>query len=105
MYSFLFKIVTEIPITRKLSYSEFCKSGRKSEIQFSILNLLVDNPKGLTCRQLSSHGNIWVQSLTSPLKKLLETGEIEVIGIRKSSVSNRLVQVYGITNLNVDSHE
>ena len=54
-------------------------------------------PKGLTCRELSNHGNIWVQSLTSALMTLLGNEEISIVGLKKSSVSNRMVQIYGFS--------
>lgn len=82
--------------TKKLSYSQFCSSGRKANIKAYILKLLESYPNGLTCREISDIGDIWVQSLTNPLKSLQDDNLISVSGYKKSSVSNRVVQIYSL---------
>lgn len=86
------------PTTRIISYNLF-KQGRKATIKSYLLELLASCDAGMTCRQIANHSDIWVQSLTSPLKELVESDQIQVIGIAKSSVSNRMVQVYGISKV------
>ena len=87
---------TSIPVTRILSYQEFCKD-RNTTIKGYLLELLPTTEVGMTCREISNHSGIWVQSLTYPLKSLLIEGKLKVIGFKVSSVSNRLVQVYGVS--------
>jgi len=86
------------PTTKIISWSEF-KGDRKTTIKAYLLELLPTCDVGMTCREISNHSGIWVQSLTNPLKTLVESGQIDVIGIMKSSVSNRMVQVYGISKI------
>jgi len=92
---------SEIPYTRILSFNDFRKD-RKVTIQAYLLELLASTDTGLTVREISNHSGIWVQSLTNPIKTLVDNGELVIIGIKKSSVSNRLVQVYGIPKVNAD---
>jgi len=82
------------PTTKIISWSQF-KGDRKTTIKAYLLELLSTCDSGMTCREISNHSGIWVQSLTNPLKSLVESGQLKVIGISKSSVSNRMVQVYG----------
>ena len=89
---------SDIPNTRIISWAQF-RGKRNTTIKAYLLELLASCDAGMTCREISTHSDIWVQSLTSPLKNLLNEGKIVVIGIKKSSVSNRLVQVYGISIL------
>lgn len=93
MYAHLF--IGSIPTTRLISYSQF-KATSKAQIKEYILYLLDKYPNGLDTRQISDVSNIWVQSLTNPLKTLLDDGLIEISGIHKSTVSNRMVQVYSL---------
>jgi len=83
------------PRTKIISYLEF-KKGRKSKIQDYLLHLFSTTDTGLSCRQISGISGIWVQSLTNPLKTLVEANKLQIVGFQKSSVSNRLVQLYGI---------
>ena len=87
---------SDTPITKIISWHQF-KGQRNTTIKAYLLELLASCDAGMSCREISNHSDIWVQSLTSPLKSLLNEGKIEVIGIKKSSVSNRIVQVYGIS--------
>ena len=96
MYQFLFLQSTHIPVTRKISYSEFCKSGRKSNLQLFILSVLIKYPNGLSCRDLSEIGGVFNCSMTAPLKSLLDDRKIVIAGVKRSSVSNRKVQVYSL---------
>jgi len=89
------KYKSSIPHTRVESFKIFCKD-RKSTIQVYLLELLASTDTGLTVREISNHSGIWVQSLTYPIKNLVDTGKLKVIGFKKSSVSNRIVQVYGL---------
>jgi len=91
------KYNSKIPHTRVESFKIFSKD-RKQTIQAYLLDLLASTETGLTVREISNHSGIWVQSLTNPIKTLVDNGKVTVIGIKKSSVSNRLVQVYGISN-------
>lgn len=84
----------QIPFTRLLSYSQYCSSGQKRSIQNYILKLLSKHPNGLTCREISNISGIEVQSLTGALWTLEKNGQVVVKGLRRSSKSNRLVQVY-----------
>jgi len=84
-----------IPKTRLFSYIEFKKSSN-AKIKQYVLHLLQAVPSGLTCREISEVSGIEVQSLTNPLKELQDTFLITVNGIKKSSVSNRKVQVYSL---------
>lgn len=81
--------------TKILSYEQF-KQGRKAKIQDYILYLLSKTDTGLSCRDISNISGIWVQSLTNPLKTLVEAKRIEIVGIDRSKVSNRLVLLYGM---------
>lgn len=85
-----------IPITRLISFEKF-KQGRQATIKTYLIYLLGTTDSGLTCREISDISGIWVQSLTNPIKLLLNENKIEVIGVKKSSVSNRMVQVYAIS--------
>jgi hypothetical protein len=96
MYIHLF--VGSIPQTRIISFIQF-KATSKGKIKDYILHLLRDYPSGLDTRQISDISGIWVQSLTNPLKTLLDEGLIEVTTIHKSTVSNRMVQVYCLPNV------
>ena len=96
MYIHLF--VGSIPKTRIISFIQF-KATSKGKIKEYILHLLENYPSGLDTRQISDISGIWVQSLTNPIKTLLNEGLIEVKGIHRSTVSNRQVQVYSITNV------
>lgn len=101
MYSTLFLSSNDgnqIPRTRLVSYSQFCSSGQKRSIQNYILKLLQINPKGLTCREISDISKIEVQSLTGALWTLEKSNKIIVEGIKRSSKSNRLVQIYVLNN-------
>ena len=100
MYALLLNPST--PETRKISYSQFCGSGRKANIKAHILHLLQFYPNGLSCRQISDISSIWVQSLTNPLKTLHDSAEIEIVGYRRSQVSNRVVQVYSLPKAGID---
>jgi hypothetical protein len=93
MYTTLF--IGGTPSTKFNSYLEF-KKHRKGVITDYILNLLKDYPEGLDTRQISDVSGIWVQSLTNPLKTLLDAGLIKISCIHKSTVSNRMVQVYSL---------
>ena len=96
------EVKSSIPFTRVLSFKEFCKD-RNTTIKDYVLELLASTDVGMTCREISNHSGIWVQSLTHPIKQLIDSGELSVIGFKTSSVSKRLVQVYGVTALkNVD---
>jgi hypothetical protein len=92
-----FLFLSSIPSTRIFSYIEFRKS-QKGQIKEFILNLLESFPDGLSCREMSEITGIWVQSLTNPLLELERQGKIKIKGIRRSTVSNRMVQVYSLTN-------
>jgi len=97
MYNLLFNLSnlsSDIPFTRKLSYSQFCNSNRKKNLQSYILKLLELYPDGLSCREISGIADVWVQSLTSPLRSLQDDGFIEVVSYRQSTVSKRVVQIY-----------
>ena len=96
MYIHLF--TGSIPTTRLISYSQF-KATSKGKIKEYILHLLENYPLGLDTRQISDISGIWVQSLTNPLQTLLNEGLIEVNGIHRSTVSNRMLQVYSIPNV------
>ena len=85
----------ETPTTKIISFIEFTRH-RKATIQEYILNLLGTTDTGLSCRDISDLSGIWVQSLTLPLKSLVVAGKLQIVGISKSSVSNRMVQLYGI---------
>lgn len=91
MYQILF--ITSIPDTRLFSFHEYKKyqNGKRKDY---ILTLLAGVPAGLSCREISDVSGIWVQSLTNPLKELEKEGLIKVAGVRKSTDTNRLVQVY-----------
>lgn len=91
MYQILF--ITSIPPTRLFSFQEYKKhqNGKRKDY---ILSLLAVVPAGLSCREISDVSGVWVQSLTNPLKELENAGKIKVAGVRKSTVTNRLVQVY-----------
>jgi len=91
--------ILSIPETRLFSYIEFKKSSN-AKIKQYIIHLLRAVPDGLTCREISEVSGIEVQSLTNPLKELQTDFTIKVTGIKKSSVSNRMVQVYSI-NANI----
>ena len=93
MYAHLF--IGGIPTTRLISYSQF-KATSKGKIKEYILHLLENYPLGLDTRQISDISGIWVQSLTNPIKTLLDDGLIEISSIHKSTVSNRMVQVYSL---------
>ena len=83
------------PPTKLFSFIEF-KKLQNGIIKDFILHLLQAYPDGLTCRQISEISQIEVQSLTYPLKDLQDANLIHVTGIRKSDVSNRMVQVYSV---------
>jgi len=100
MYGLLFN--SSIADTKKLSYIQFCSSGRKANIKAYILRLLESYPDGLSCRQISDISTIWVQSLTNPLKNLQDLGQIEVVSYRRSKVTNRIVQVYSLPKAEID---
>ena len=93
MYIHLF--IGGIPATRIISYSQF-KTQSQGKIKSYILHLLESYPNGLDTRHISNVSGIEVQSLTNPLKTLLDDGLIEISGIHKSTVSNRMVQVYSL---------
>lgn len=93
MYIHLF--IGGIPATRIISYSQF-KTQSQGKIKNYILHLLESYPNGLDTRQISDVSGIWVQSLTNPIKTLLDDGLIEISSIHKSTVSNRMVQVYSL---------
>jgi len=84
------------PYSKISSWQQF-KGQRRTTIKNYLLELLSSCDAGMTTRQISNHSGIWVQSLTNPLKSLVVSGQIAIIGITKSSVSNRMVQVYGIS--------
>lgn len=86
----------QIGFTKILSYHQFC-NGRKQRIQDYLIHLFSTTDTGLSCRQISDISGIWVQSLTNPLKILVESKKLDIVGFQKSSVSNRLVQLYGIS--------
>lgn len=86
---------SHIPKTRILSYLQFC-DGQKQTIKSYLLSLFSENEAiTLSCRQISQLSGIEVQSLTCPLKELVTASMLEIRGIEKSTVSNRMVQVYG----------
>jgi hypothetical protein len=93
MYTHLF--IGGIPTTRIISYRQF-KTQSQGKIKDYILYLLESYPNGLDTRQISDVSDIWVQSLTNPIKSLLDDGLIQISSIHKSSVSNRMVQVYSL---------
>ena len=101
MYHILF--IGSIPLTRIISFNQF-KAERKGTIKTYLLHLLKESP-GLDTRQISDISGIWVQSLTNPIKSLLNEGLIEVSGIHKSTVSNRMVQVYSLTENRSDGSQ
>ena len=90
---------SDTPITKILSWQLY-KADRKATISDYILELLSSCESGMTCREMHNHSGIWVQSLTNPLKTLVDRGKLDIIGIKRSNVTKRLVQVYGMANLN-----
>lgn len=100
MYQFLF--ISSIPATRLFSFQEYRKhqSGKRKEY---ILSLLAVHPDGLSCRQISQISGIEIQSLTYPLKRLEETGMIEVNGVCRNEATNRNNQKYVLTNRKSES--
>ena len=93
MYLFLFK--GAIPITRILSYKEFCK-GRKRTIKEFLIHFLENYPQGLCCRDIAQISGIYVQSLTNPLLHLVKDGILEIKGNYRHDSTNRMVQYYGL---------
>jgi len=91
----------QIPFTRLISYHEFNKERRTSIIEY--LPLLLSYFKdGLTCREISDITGIWVQCLTNPLQSLVKCGRIEIIGVKRCLMTNRLNLVYSAKG---QSHE
>jgi len=88
---------SEIPKTRLISFAEF-KRHEKGIVSAYILKLLAKYPNGLTCTEISDISSIYVQSLTYPLKTMVDTGILIVSGLRKSTRSNRNVQVYRLND-------
>lgn len=84
-----------IPPTRIISFKQFCK-GRKVTIKDYLLEMLPNYPKGLSCRDISNLSGIYVQSLTHPIKELLQQKKLEIVGFGKQEETNRIVQLYGI---------
>jgi hypothetical protein len=98
MQTYAILLLGAIPQTRIISYSEF-KRTSQGKIKQYILHLLKSNPEGLDTRQISDISGIWVQSLTNPIKSLQDDGLIKINSIHKSTVSNRLVQVYTLSRI------
>ena len=94
MYNILDK---KNPPTKIISFQEYKKeqNGKRKEY---ILKLLEHYTDGLSCREISEITGIWVQSLTNPLLELQRQGSIQVKNIKRSNVSNRLVQVYTLNS-------
>lgn len=90
-------VISNTPDTKLFSFIEF-KKHQNGIIKDYILHLLQAYPDGLSCRQISQISQIEVQSLTNPLKELQTNNFIRISGIRKSEVSNRMVQIYSLIN-------
>jgi len=86
---------TEIPLTRLISYHEFNKERKTSIMEYLPLFLSYFQ-EGMTCREISNHTSIWVQSLTNPLKTLVNDGRLEIRGVKRSLDTNRLNLIYGV---------
>ena len=88
-------LISNTPETKLFSFIEF-KKHQNGKIKDYVLHLLQAYPDGLACRHISEISGIEVQSSTYPLKDLQDANLIHVTGIRKSDVSNRMVQVYSV---------
>ena len=100
IYTFLF--IGAIPSTRIKSFIQFC-DGRNATIKDYLLDMLPKYPTGLSCRDISDISGIYVQSLTHPLKQLVEQNKLDVVGTKRQDKTNRLVQLYGISTGGIDN--
>lgn len=83
------------PSTRIDSYKEFIKRGQAKSIKDLIVKFLaINNGKGFSCRQLSEILGVEVQSLTYPIKTLMDDGTICCNYLIKCSTTGRLVMAY-----------
>lgn len=94
MYSFI-TFQSIIPDTRLTSFDEFVASGRKKTIEAYVIELLKQEPQGLSNRQISEISSIEIGSLTNPILSLYRSGKIIRSGRRKN-VTGRSAIVYSI---------
>lgn len=90
---------TTFPFTQLQSYSEFCASGRKNNIQHYIISLLEKSSQGYTRREISTISGIEINSLTAPLKHLVDQGILTTEHTVKDSKTSRYVFLYELKRL------
>ena len=90
---------TTFPFTQLQSYSEFCASGRKSNIQHYIIKLLENVTHGFSRREISTISGIEINSLTAPLKHLVDKGILTTQNTVKDSMTSRYVFLYELKGL------
>ena len=88
--------LTSMPDTRRNSYREYC-NGRKQTIKTFLIDFLKNYPQGVCCRDIAQISGIYVQSLTNPLKELVDDGTLEIKGISRHDLTRRLVHLYGLS--------
>lgn len=93
---YLFHLTSSMPDTRRISYREYC-NGRKHTIKAFLVDFLENYPEGLCCRDIAQISGIYVQSLTNPLKELVDDGILEIKGIYRHGLTKRLVNLYGLS--------